>query len=116
MYKREDKVFILDMLIACQRILRYTDNLSYEDFCNQEMVIDAVIRNIEVLGEAVKNISEDLKSKYPEIEWKSIAKRCLTNLEKFCVRIYKQEQRRKKNGRIKVSPSRDKASYKRVSL
>ncbi len=74
MSKRGDKEFILDMLNACERILRYTQNLSYEDFCNNDMVIDAVVRNIEILGEAVKKISDNLKTKYKEVEWREIAK------------------------------------------
>lgn len=68
MYKRGDREFLMDIIIACEKILRYTGDMSYEDFRNNEMVIDAVVRNIEILGEASKNISEELKRKYPQIE------------------------------------------------
>jgi len=68
MPKRGDKEFLMDMLIACEKIMKYTRGLSYEDFRKNEMVIDAVVRNIEILGEASKNISEGLKKKYPEVE------------------------------------------------
>ena len=74
MSKRGDREFLIDMIIACEKIMKYTKDMSYEDFCNNEMVIDAVVRNIEILGEASKNISEDLKRKYPEIEWREIAR------------------------------------------
>ena len=63
MSKRGDKEFLMDMLIACERMMKYTENLSYDDFKRNEMVIDAVVRNIEILGEASKNISNELKEK-----------------------------------------------------
>lgn len=74
MSKRGDREFLMNMIIACEKIMKYTKDMSYEDFCNNEMVIDAVVRNIEILGEASKNISEGLKRKYPEIEWREIAR------------------------------------------
>ena len=74
MSKRGDREFILDMLSACERILEYTENLSYEDFCSKQMVVDAVVRNIEILGEATKNVSDELKNKHPEIEWQEIVR------------------------------------------
>ena len=54
--------------------MKYTENLSYEDFKKNDMVIDAVVRNIEILGEASKSISDELKEKYPEIEWREISR------------------------------------------
>lgn len=74
MSKRGDREFLIDMLIACERIERYTKGLSYKDFCENDLVIDAVLRNIEILGEASKNISEELKKKYPEVEWRAISR------------------------------------------
>ena len=74
MSKRGDREFLLDMLLACEKILNYTKNLSYEEFRKNDMVVDAVVRNIEVLGEASKNISQNLKQKYPEVEWRDISR------------------------------------------
>ena len=74
MSKRGDREFILDMMIACERMLEYTEQLSYEDFSKNQMAIDAVVRNLEILGEAAKNVSNELKSKYPEVEWQEIAR------------------------------------------
>ncbi len=70
---RKDKDFILDIIEACERILNYTKNLSYEDFFKNSEKQDAVIRNIEIIGEAVKHLSDEVKNKYGEIDWKSIA-------------------------------------------
>jgi len=74
MYKRGDKEFILDMLNACEKIIKYTENLDFDGFLEDEKTIDACIRNVEILGEAVKNISPEFKEKYPEIEWREIAR------------------------------------------
>ncbi len=74
MSKRSDKEFILDMLTACERIINYTRNMDFEDFENNDLVLDAVVRNIEILGEATKRISDEFKDKYSEIPWKEIAR------------------------------------------
>ncbi len=74
MYKRGDREFVLDMLIACRKILEYTEGMRFEDFLRDERTIDAVVRNLEILGEASKKVSPELKEKYPEIEWSIIAR------------------------------------------
>ncbi|RKX38470.1 MAG: DUF86 domain-containing protein [Thermotogae bacterium] len=74
MYKRGDKEFILDMFISGQKILEYIQGMTFDDFKKDSKTIDAVVRNIEILGEAVKNISREIKEKYPEIEWRMIAR------------------------------------------
>jgi uncharacterized protein with HEPN domain len=47
--------------------------LTFEDFNSNELIQDAVIRNIEIIGEATKKISKDLKSQYREIPWKEMS-------------------------------------------
>jgi len=74
MFKRSDRELIMDMLVSCGRILKYIRGLSYDDFYNNEIVSDAVVRNIEILGEAAKSVSGKIKNKYPEIPWDEIAK------------------------------------------
>ncbi|MGC9043046.1 MAG: DUF86 domain-containing protein [Myxococcota bacterium] len=63
--RRTDKEFLMDILEALRRINKYVHGLKYEDFLNDDEKQDAVIRNIEVIGEAAKNISIKLKEKYP---------------------------------------------------
>ncbi|MHA1300643.1 MAG: HepT-like ribonuclease domain-containing protein [Candidatus Helarchaeota archaeon] len=70
---REYKLYIKDILKAINKIEKYTHKISFKDFIQDELRMDAVIRNLEVIGEAVKNIPEDFKYKQPEIEWKKIA-------------------------------------------
>ena len=67
---RDYLLFIEDILDAIRKIEKYVGNLSYEEFSNNSMAIDAVIRNFEVIGEASKNIPKKIKEKYPDIEWK----------------------------------------------
>ncbi len=47
--------------------------MSFEEFCDDERTVDAVIRNLIVIGEAVKNIPEDTRRMEPDIEWRKIA-------------------------------------------
>ncbi len=72
MSKRGDLEFLIDMLEACNRIMEFTSEMTYEDFLRDRKTQDAVLRNIEILGEAVKRISVDLKEKYRDVEWKKV--------------------------------------------
>jgi hypothetical protein len=47
--------------------------MSFGDFIRDEKTIDAVIRNLEVVGEAAKNVPEEIRQKYPQIPWKEVA-------------------------------------------
>ncbi|MEO0231559.1 MAG: DUF86 domain-containing protein [candidate division WOR-3 bacterium] len=74
MSKRMDKEFLLDIQEAIRRIELYTKGLKYEDFLQRIETQDAVLRNLEIIGEAVKNLSLNLKKKYQDIPWKDIAR------------------------------------------
>ena len=58
---------------AIKRIKSYTSGIGYNDFLKDYKIQDAVIRNIEILGEAAKLLSDKTKKKYPNIPWKEIA-------------------------------------------
>jgi len=70
---RDYKVFLEDILEAIKKIRSYTADLSLESFSQDEKSMDAVVRNLEVIGEAIKNVPEDVRVKYPDVEWKRIA-------------------------------------------
>jgi len=70
MKKRSYRMFVEDLLEAMDKIGRYTQDLSYETFAKHEMIVDAVIRNLEIIGEASRNIPEDVREKYSDIPWK----------------------------------------------
>ncbi|MGA1839089.1 MAG: DUF86 domain-containing protein [bacterium] len=72
MSKREDSAVIQDIKEAIDRIISYTAKMDYEDFLRDYKTQDAVVRNIEILGEAAKLLSEETKRSYPNIPWKDI--------------------------------------------
>lgn len=73
MSKRSDKELLNDIFLSLERIQSYISGLSYDDFSSDPKTQDAVVRNIEILGEASKKLSEDIKELYNEIPWKMIA-------------------------------------------
>lgn len=74
MFKRGDREYLLDIRLACSNIIEYTAGLDFDAFRSDRKTQDALVRNIEILGEAVKNISDDLKQRYPQVEWREIAR------------------------------------------
>lgn len=70
---RRDPDYLEDILEAVQRILTYSQDLHHEDFLKDQKTQDAVIRNLEVIGEATKNISANLKQQYPQLPWREMA-------------------------------------------
>lgn len=73
MKERNSTFFLNDILFSIDKILRYTNGLAFDDFKSDEKTIDAVERNFEIIGEAVKNLSLDLTSKYPNIPFRQVA-------------------------------------------
>lgn len=73
MAKRNDKLYIRDILDSIEKIGSYVNNLDYKKFSENSITIDAVVRNFEIIGEATKNLSKEIKSSYPEIPWKEMA-------------------------------------------
>lgn len=71
--KRRDKDFLEDINEAMNLISLYTKGLTYQKFLEDRKAQDAVVRNFEVIGEAVKNITAVSKSKYPDVPWKKVA-------------------------------------------
>jgi len=67
---RDHSLFLEDILTAIEKIERYTKDLSFDRFSKNDMAVDAVVRNFEVIGEAVKNLPARVKGKYPYVEWK----------------------------------------------
>lgn len=70
---RDFRVYLDDIVEAIHKIEKYTEKMSKKAFFENEMIADAVTRNLEIIGEAIKKIPDEIKSKHPEIEWKKIA-------------------------------------------
>ena len=69
---RDPILYLEDILDAIRKIHEYTAEITFEDFCGDEKTVDAVIRNLEVIGEAAKNLPQNMKDIHPEIEWRKI--------------------------------------------
>jgi uncharacterized protein with HEPN domain len=70
---RDSKVYLEDILEASRKITAYTVGLSKAAFLADEKTIDAVVPNLEVIGEAAKNLPDDLRSQHSAVEWRKIA-------------------------------------------
>ena len=71
--KKDARFYIGHILECIELIEKYIEGKRKNDFLNSTQLQDSVIRRIEIIGEAAKNIPDDLKASYPEIQWKEIA-------------------------------------------
>ncbi|MEW5759770.1 MAG: DUF86 domain-containing protein [Candidatus Thermoplasmatota archaeon] len=72
--KRNYRLFIEDMLDCIEKIEQFVDGMSFEDFVQDDKTSSAVIRKLEIIGEATKNISKDIRQKYKQIPWSDMAR------------------------------------------
>ncbi len=70
---RDYKLYLKDILDSIEKIDRYTNNMPYEGFLHNSLVSEAVVRNFEIIGEAAKNLPNEIKDRASEIPWKEIA-------------------------------------------
>lgn len=70
--KREYKLYLTDILESIGKIEDYTDSLNFEDFSKNDLVIDAVVRNLEIIGEATGQLPEEFKTQHNEIDWRKV--------------------------------------------
>jgi uncharacterized protein with HEPN domain len=71
--RKDDSIYLRHVLDAIFRIEEYTEDITHEYFLHSHLRQDGVIRQIEVIGEAVKKLSPELKGRHPEIPWKDVA-------------------------------------------
>jgi len=72
MSRRSDTLYWKDMISAIEKIDGYVGRMSYEEFRRDSRTVDAVIRNLTVLGEAAAKISSDARAARPDIPWREI--------------------------------------------
>jgi uncharacterized protein with HEPN domain len=73
MSKREPRLLLDDVRVACGKIGRYLAGLDQAAFLADEKTVDAVVRNVEIVGEAVKQLPAEFKERHPDIPWRQIA-------------------------------------------
>ncbi len=62
--------YLEDIIKSIEKIESYISGMTFDNFSKNMMAVDAVIRNFEIIGEAVNKVPENLKDKYPNVEWK----------------------------------------------
>ena len=70
---RSLRLYLEDILSSGAKILRSTEGMTCEDFIRDERTYDAVVRNLQIIGEVVKNLPMEFRDKYKQIEWRKIA-------------------------------------------
>lgn len=71
--KGEWRDYLIDILESALEVEMFIAGMSYDDFFRDKKTINAVIRSLEVMGEAAKRVPEEIRVKYPEIPWKRMA-------------------------------------------
>lgn len=71
--KRDASVSLGDIANCIEKIEKYVNGVSKTKFLKDTLIQDAVLRRLEIIGEAVKNIPDEFRKKYPDIRWAHIA-------------------------------------------
>jgi uncharacterized protein with HEPN domain len=70
---RDVRIYILDIIAASDKVRRYTAGMTREQLLSDERTYDAVLRNLEIIGEAAKHLLPDVRQEMPSIPWTKIA-------------------------------------------
>lgn len=70
--KRKFDLYLTDIVEAIGRVDEYTRDVDFDAFTKKKMAVDAVLRNLEIIGEAASQIPEEVKKKYVDIPWRDI--------------------------------------------
>jgi len=71
--KRNYKIYLKDILKAMENIEKFVENMSFKEFREDDKTSSAVIRKLEIIGEATKKIPQEIRRKYPRVLWKEMA-------------------------------------------
>jgi len=69
---RGHRLYLEDIVASIEKIKRYIGTSTFEDFVADDMKLDAVVRNLEIIGEASRSIPVEIKEKYSDVEWRKI--------------------------------------------
>ena len=71
--RRDPKLYLEDIVAACGRIREYVTGMSFDDFKDDQKTVDAVVRNLEVIGEAARAMPWEIRNMTPDVEWRKIS-------------------------------------------
>jgi uncharacterized protein with HEPN domain len=71
---RDYRLYLQDVFESCEKVITFTDGFTFEKFSSDAKTIDAVARNLEIIGEAIKNVPMEILERQPNIDWKEIAR------------------------------------------
>ncbi|MEW6676234.1 MAG: DUF86 domain-containing protein [Nitrospirota bacterium] len=72
MSERDFRLYLEDILNAGTAITEYVEGMSFDDFCNDRKTYSAVVREFEIIGEAVGKLPDEVKQRRPDVEWQDI--------------------------------------------
>ena len=70
--RRDIRDYLMDIKTECEFIMERSNNITYQDFLKNEELKRAFVRSLEIIGEASKNIPQEIRKRYQEIKWKSV--------------------------------------------
>jgi uncharacterized protein with HEPN domain len=70
---RSISLYLTDILTSIEKIQKYTASITYDELLQDELILDGVLHNLQIIGEATKQIPDGIRIKYPQIQWKQIA-------------------------------------------
>ena len=70
--KKRDLLFLNHIIDACAQIIEYTEKINFMTFQKTRLIQSAVIRELEIIGEATKNLTSDIRNNFKDIPWKKI--------------------------------------------
>jgi len=70
---RDWTFYLEDILDAARKILRYMQDIDFDEFNRNELIFDGVVRNLEIIGEATKHLPDEARAMMPDIEWSKAA-------------------------------------------
>ncbi|MCD6135421.1 DUF86 domain-containing protein [Candidatus Bipolaricaulota bacterium] len=66
-------LFLQDIIKRAKKVRQYTEGLDLKSFVDNDIVYDAVLRNLEIIGEAAKKIPPEIRDRYPQVDWRGIS-------------------------------------------
>lgn len=69
---RDESFYLADIQDCCEKVLKYTAGYTLKDLIHDDRTYDAILRNLEIIGEAAKHVSDETKTRYPQVKWRKI--------------------------------------------